>query len=117
MLPKQHRLPGYRIPLILKEGIRIKTHVATLISHPGESPSTPSRITVIVPYRLSKKAVLRNRTKRLIRAAIYHHLGELTAGIDAIVMAEELTGEKKLVDVKPSVTSLLKKGKLLPIKH
>lgn len=113
MLPKQFRLSGNQIPHILKKGKRARTDTATLIVVPREHKSDHTRLTVIVPYRLSKKAVQRNRAKRLIREAIHTRIDQLISGFDGIIMANTIMKDKKLADIQPSINALLKKGNLI----
>jgi ribonuclease P protein component len=110
MLPSIHRLPGYRIPEILKKGTRFQSDYLTLIK---EKTTGDSRFTVIVPIRLSKKANVRNRTRRLLRESIHKQLPNIQQGSDAIVMTNKLLLEEKLDDVIPIVISLLTNAGLL----
>jgi ribonuclease P protein component len=112
MLPKPHRLPGYRIPEIIKSRTRFHSELATLILSPTSGDET-SRFTVIVPVKLSKKAVPRNRTKRLLREALYQNLPQLPQGTDGILLAKKLLVEEKLQDILSDIMTLLEKAHLL----
>ncbi|MCR4263243.1 MAG: ribonuclease P protein component, partial [Candidatus Roizmanbacteria bacterium] len=70
-------------------------------------------VSVIVPIRLSKKAVERNRTRRLLREAVHQHLPQLSGGFEMIVMAKKILKEEKLVDIVPDVTRSLHDAHLL----
>jgi ribonuclease P protein component len=113
MLPKKHKLPGNRIPWLLKHGARTQSKIATLITVAVKNPEDSTRIGIIVPLRLSKKATMRNRTRRLIREAIHEHLSKLTGGIDGIIISKVVTDHETLYDIAPSITQLLVKGRLI----
>ena len=113
MLPKQYRLAGHRIPTLIRSGKRISSHLVSLIYQPTADNLQPTAITVIVPVRLSKKAVERNRTRRLLREAIYQHLTNLEHGHEVIVMAKKILKEEKLTDILPDITELIKNAGLL----
>lgn len=99
MISSKHRLPGYRIPEILKtkhtiiRGKIIDVHCQT------RSDDKPMRITVVCPVKLSKKAVKRNRTKRIIRELIRLHVNTEKTNLDCVILANTLldtiTSEEK----------------------
>lgn len=111
MLPKLHRLPGYRIPEILKTGRRFHADIATIVVTKNSEPA--SRFAVSVSTRLSKKATARNRTKRLLREALFTNLSAIQPGYDGIVFAKKLLLEEKLQDILSEIHELLKKAGLL----
>ena len=132
MLPKQYRLAGHRIPELIKSGKRVSNRLASFIyqlttdlprRQAGNLPARnaphsdaggqPITITVIVPMRLSKKAVERNRTRRLFREAIHQHLVHLERGYEVIVMAKKILKYEKLQDIAPDIQNLLIKARLL----
>lgn len=113
MLPSHNRLPGYRIPPILQQGTRTSGHLLSIITVPSGIPTQPSRFTVIVPYRLSKIAVKRNRTRRLIREAVHHHLDKTIQGFDVIVMAQTLLLTTSLSEIEEDVRSLFARAHIL----
>lgn len=114
MLPKPHRLPGYRIPELITSRTRFSGPIANLIlSKSTEGQDAPSRFTVIVPVRLSKKAVPRNRTKRLLREAVHETLSRIKPGYDGLVIAQKLLVGQKLKDITADIGQLLQKGGLV----
>jgi|GEM_PF-4216692 len=68
MLPRHLRLPAQIIPVVAKQGKQIFSsdlfHIKLL------TDSTASLWAISVGLKVSKKAVVRNRIKRLFRAAI-----------------------------------------------
>lgn len=113
MLPLLHRLPGYLIPSILETGTRTQGHYITIIQTRAQEHDQPSKFTVIVPYRLSKKASVRNRTRRLLREALRHVLPNTQQGFNVIVMAQSLLQTTPISDIEHNVTSTLGRAHLL----
>ena len=113
MLPKHYRLAGHRIPTLIRSGKRISSHLVSLIYQPTADNLQPTAITVIVPVRLSKKAVERNRTRRLLREAIHQHLAHLEHGYEVIVMARKILKDEKLTDILSDTTESLQNAGLL----
>lgn len=112
MLPQNHRLPGHRIPSLIRTGKRVAGPYATLIINTVEE-NTVTTFTGIVPIRLSKKAVARNRTRRLLREAIHHHMADIKTGYEVLVMAQKIMTNEKIDAIQPHITRLLQKARLL----
>ena len=112
MLSQTHRLRGHRIPVVLKEGRRVHREIASHINRPIE-PKQATQIGIIVPMKLSKKAVHRNRTKRLISESIRTCINQVKPGFEVLVMAKKLLREEKLQDVLPKVSEAFRKAELL----
>ena len=110
MLPKKHRLPGYKILEVLKKGRKIQSPSFNLFILKPAQTETPTTLTIIIPKKLTKKAVLRNRTKRLFTEAIQVNLEKIPLGLEIILMAKAVFAEEKLQDIMPEV-----KNKLLEI--
>ncbi len=72
-----------------------------------------SRVGFIVSNRVSKSAVRRNRTKRLLREAVRLSWERVRSGADIAFMARTDLSDQKLASVAPAVDSLLKKSGLL----
>ena len=113
MLPRRHRLPGYRIPQLVHTGKRVKGSIATLLIGPQNQAKMPSRFAAVVPMRIAKKSVDRNRIKRLLYESLYTHLEELELGCDCIIMSDTPIQDKKLDDVQPLITQLLKNARFI----
>ncbi len=72
-----------------------------------------SRFAMVAGVKVSKKAVVRNRLKRQVRAILHAHLRELAHGFDvAILIRKEAVG-KTSGDLEKDLLKLLKKAKLL----
>ena len=59
------------------------------------------------------KAVRRNRTKRLLREAVRHRLGNISPGWDIILISRTGAEQAEFKDVDAAVESILKRGHLL----
>jgi ribonuclease P protein component len=75
-----------------------------------------SRLGFIVSNRVSKKAVKRNRIKRLLREAVRLRWLEIKPGMDAVIMVRSDISDQKMNDVDKAVDSLLKRSGMLLIK-
>lgn len=77
MLPRAHRLTATsEIEQIYKHGRRVFHPLIRLVYCPGAQ--VVSRATVVVSKRVDKRAVERNRLKRIIRALLPELLASLT---------------------------------------
>ena len=115
MLPKIHRLSGPYIPHVLKTGRRYRGNRALLIvASAGDlSSDQPFKATVIVPVRLNKKAVVRNRTKRLFLEALHRHINSFPPNKLIILMAQTPLVKEKLGDITGEIDQLLRRAGLL----
>ncbi len=86
MFPKENRLSAYEIPLLFRSGKSV-TGDGLQLRYTIRTEQT-KRFAVVVPLSVSKKAVVRNRMKRLVRESIRHMLSDLPMGIDAVVLVK-----------------------------
>lgn len=87
-LPKQHRLRRYQeFKQVYQQGNRYygKWLVLRVLPTVDSQQATPTRIGISVSQKVSKKAVVRNRLKRRIRAACRQLLPEISPGCKIIV--------------------------------
>ena len=95
VLAKPYRLRDFRdFSRVYKQGTRHRSPCLTLCVYDRLAQSsdvTPElsfiRIGVTVGYKVSKRAVIRNRIKRRIRAACRHLLPDLIPGKDVVITA------------------------------
>lgn len=110
MLPKKFRLPGHQIPVLVKQGKRITSDIATLISQ--RTQNNTSQFAFIVPSRLSKKSHERNRTKRLLSEVLRLNMNKINPGFEIILMAKKILTKEKLQEIQPEINKLLEKAGL-----
>lgn len=87
MLPRAHRLPSFEISRVTREGKRIHSHGITFIYSVGKS-----RFAFIVSTKVDKRAVVRNRLRRLMSESVRLIIPEISQAIDCVVI-----GSKQLV--------------------
>ena len=114
MLPKQNRLPlRTELKRLKKEGRLFQGKLFGLLvgrSHPlGE----PSRFAFIISTKIHKRAVKRNRAKRLLSEAIKDLLPQIKSGFDVVFLAKKNLIEANLWQIKKEISLLFRKTYLL----
>lgn len=71
------------------------------------------RVSFIVGHKVAKKAVMRNRVKRQLRASFGRHTKQIRAGLDIIVVPTPEIIHKKFSDIHEEVTRLLTKAHII----
>lgn len=74
-----------------------------------------SRFAVVVGVKVSKKAVVRNRLKRQVRAIVQEVLPQVTPGYDVLFFMKPAGARGSFDELKEQVLASLKKAKLLPL--
>ena len=116
-LPKAHRLKNrqdYRA--VYERGIRRYSPHLTLIAlqiKSGEIASQPTMVGISISKKVSKKAVIRNRIKRQIKAAVASKLKEISPGWKAIIVVKPKAIECKYEHFLRELEELLKKAKII----
>ena len=111
MLPKSYRLPSFEILPLLKEGRRAGASPLQAVFRPSQN--TLPRLVIVVPVRVDKRAVVRNRNKRLIRESLRHLLSQIATNRDiAILVKTDVSGQKQ-PEVEASLKALLSSAHLL----
>lgn len=93
-LPKANRLKNRReFQTLFREGNRLKSSHLTLRALRLQIPSTETdagaiRIGISISTKVSKRAVIRNRIKRQIRAAFRSLLPQITPGWNLVVVVQ-----------------------------
>lgn len=72
-----------------------------------------SRFGFIVSSKVSKKAVVRNKVKRWLRAAMSEYLAQIKSGYDVIVITRPDIANSDFHEIKDMVNRLLRRSKLL----
>ncbi|MDP2640978.1 MAG: ribonuclease P protein component [Candidatus Yanofskybacteria bacterium] len=113
MLPKAHRLTKTKdVQGVARYGKGFRAGGIQLKALP-QGGEKESRIAVVVSKKVSKKAVKRNRVRRLIQEAFWQTLPNLLPGYDLLVIVLPGMKAENLADVSPTVLALLKQAELL----
>jgi len=76
------------------------------------APDDPARFGFVVSRRIGK-AVVRNRVKRRLRAAIRRHVADITRGYDVVLIARPGIGEASFAAIAETVAGLLRQSRLI----
>ncbi len=71
------------------------------------------RVGFIVSKKVSKKAVLRNRIKRVLREVIRNKMGRMKKNVDMIIVAKGKISKSEPGEIGDSLEELLKKSDLI----
>ena len=86
MLPRSYRVPSFVIPHVMHDGKRVYSPEMQL-NYLINSLTTP-RLAIIIPLSVHKRAVVRNRIRRLVSESIRLMLSEIR-NIDGIVFVKK----------------------------
>lgn len=111
MLAKINRLPGYKIPLVLASRMTFHSPLFTLKVKP--SSLKISQVGFIVSKKTAKKAVNRNRLKRLLREALKSNLKNLKPNHDLLFLAKPAIKNQSLSQITSQIIATLKQSNLL----
>lgn len=103
MLPRSHRLPSPEISLLMRSGKRISRNGITLLYridsrnlglHTAEDSGNRKgpRFAFIVSTKVDKRAVVRNRIRRLMSESVRHQLDNIASDTDGVFI-----GSKSLI--------------------
>jgi len=118
MLPRKHRLP-LRTELIRvqEEGKLFQGRLFSLLVAPQPKTSNlkpqASRFGFIISTKIHKRAVKRNRARRLLIEAIRSLLPKIKPGFDCVFLAKKPIIGKELAEFKKETERLFQKAKLL----
>lgn len=88
MLPRQYRIPGFRVKQLLSAPVVKRTGNLTIKA--AANGLTHSRFAVVVPKKVAPKAVTRNRTKRQMMAKIQANITDYEVGKDYLFLIYEI---------------------------
>lgn len=112
MLPKKYRLTRESdFKKVLREGRITKGGLLSLAFYKAET--TTPQIGMIVSNKISKKAVERNRIKRIIRATVRGRLDEIKNGACLVFLANKKALGARGEDLAKESLSLLKRSGVL----
>lgn len=113
MLPKQNRLNKKSdLEKVFKEGRSFKNSTFVL-RFTKNNLKNPARFGIIVSGKVSKKAVIRNKIKRRIRAVIRELLVKIKPGTWVVLIAQDLAAQKSFQEIKEQLINLFYKAKIL----
>jgi ribonuclease P protein component len=113
MLPLKNRLKKKKdFETVFGKGSIIKNKYFFLKIFKREENSD-TRIGFIVSKKVSKKAVERNRIKRLFREVIRLNLGKIKPRYDMVYIVLASARDKDLSELEKEIMSILEKNKLI----
>jgi len=111
MFAKKNRLPGYKTPQVLNSKTTFHSPFFSLKILPSDQINP--RIGLIISIKIAKRAVDRNRIKRLLREAIKPHLKNLKPNHDLLFLTKHSVKNRTLTQISPAITSILTQAKIL----
>jgi ribonuclease P protein component len=112
MLPKQHRLPLRKeFNRLKKEGKLFQDKFFSLLVARGQLPE--SRFAFIVSKKIHKRAVKRNKVRRLLAESVQAFLPKIKSGIDAVFLTKKTINDKSFDQIKKEVEKIFKQVNLL----
>jgi len=112
MLPKTNRLKKKKdFDRVARSKRRAVGQFLVVKACSNKQPAT--RVGFVVSKKVSKKAVLRNKTKRRLREAVTALLPQIRHGYDLVFFSRPQIIEKDLPAIKDEAEQLLKRLKLL----
>ncbi len=82
----------------------------------GGGVGAGNRIGFVVSKRVDKRAVMRNRVRRLLREAYRQNKSTLKEGRDLVVVAKEGAGELGFREIQETLLRLFRKAGLIKVK-
>ncbi len=110
MIPKKHRLA--KALEVKRTTARGRSFFSPYAVIKYLSSSSPARLTVVVSTKVSKKAVTRNRIKRVTREEIRKHLPKFQPGEYVIIMKAAAT-KIPATELRSSMENLFFKTRLI----
>lgn len=111
VLSKEHRLKRKKdFERVLKKGKLLVKDFLILKTTKNNLKTT--RIGLVVSQKVSKKAVLRNKVKRKIRAGVGANIKKIKLGYDLIFFAKKSIEKKSFSEIKKVVENLIVQAKL-----
>jgi len=111
VLAKSKRLNLTRKEEIFEKGKRVGSPLLFLFFEKRDDSKT--KIALVAGKKIDKRAVVRNRIKRLMAEGIREYWGGLRGGYNMVLVARGAILKKELVEIKNEIGRLLGKGGLL----
>ena len=72
-----------------------------------------SRFVFVVSNKISKKAVVRNKIRRRLKAIIYHNLDKFLGNYDIIISVRQTPINRSYQEIEAELKSVLRRGRLI----
>ncbi len=72
-----------------------------------------TRFGIVVSKKTSKKAVLRNKTKRIIREIIRENIKDIAKGKDIIIVSKKTLNQKLRKEAEQDLLNVFKKARII----
>ncbi len=113
MLPEKNRLQtNFDFRRLKKKGKAIQTSYFTLLYYQPKistKSKCPPRFGFIASKKFDKKAVVRNRARRLLRETIRYHLPKIKNNYDIVLIAKHAIKNASFQEVNASFNKILPK--------
>lgn len=111
MLPRKNRVSRKKFPVYPTKGLRISSSLFTAVVYPQEHDVA---VSVVVSKKTAKTAVLRNRIRRRLYAAVEPFLTTFMRGAIIVFYPNINAGQSPHDTLKSEVSEMLRKQKLIP---
>ncbi len=112
MLPKQNCLKKKKdFERVFKQGKGIREGFLFLKMYKNDL--SESRFGFIVSQKISKKAVVRNKVKRRLRAIIFKKLSKIKKGIDVVVITNIGIESQSFQEIEKNIDKILIRARCL----
>ena len=113
MLPQAYRLPlKTELSHLKKDGQIFQGKFFGLLLDPKQNQKNSSRFGMIVSNKIAKKAVVRNKIRRLLSESLMFFLPQIKKNQDGVFLAKKTVIEADSTQIKKDAESLLQKAKL-----
>ena len=111
MLPSSQRLSAEQFELVMKGG-RV-SHSSLFLMRAMKAKGGKKGVAAVIPMKIGKTAVIRNKFRRKIYAATAKVFGKILPETQAIVFAKADLLKAKQADIETDVKELFVKARLL----
>ena len=113
MLPKTYRLPlKTELNRLKKDGQILQGKFFGLLLSPDNLNNEISRFAVIVSNKIDKRAVKRNKIRRLINEALKSLWPKIKIGVEGVFLVKKTATKATFEEIKNEIEELFKKAKL-----
>jgi len=113
MLPKAYRLPlKTELKRLKKNGHLWQGKFFGLLLSKSDSNKDVSRFGIIVSNKIDKRAVKRNKIRRLIYEAIWLLHPQIRKGAEGVFLVKKAISQATLPEIKKEIENLFKRTKL-----